>query len=154
MIAIRPARAEEADALTALCRRSKAHWGYDAAFLQASAQALTITNARIADGRALVAVDDDDRPLGIATAQPLNANGDFDLLHLFVEPEAIGSHVGAALFRAIVDLLRREGARRLLIEADPNASAFYERMGAAHIGEAPSESIPGRMLPLFEFRIG
>jgi len=153
MIAIRPARPEEADALTALCHRSKARWGYDADFMKAAKTDLTITADRIARGRALIAVDVDGKPLGIATATPLTAEGDFDLGHLFVEPDAIGSGVGAMLFAAIVASLKRESARRLVIEADPNAKAFYERMGAVHVGEAPSGSIPGRMLPLLEFAI-
>ena len=40
---IRPARAGEADALTALALRSKAHWGYDAAFMEVVRPILTIT---------------------------------------------------------------------------------------------------------------
>jgi predicted N-acetyltransferase YhbS len=87
------------------------------------------------------------------TAVPLTAEGDFDLGHLFVEPDSIGSGIGRKLFAAIVASLKRESARRLVIEADPNAKAFYERMGAVHVGEAPSGSIPGRMLPLLEFAI-
>jgi predicted N-acetyltransferase YhbS len=153
MISIRAARPEDADALSALCHRSKAHWGYDAEFMRASKAALTITADRIAQGRALVAVDDDGKLLGVATATPLTAQGDFDLGHLFVEPDAIGTGVGEKLFAAIVVLLKRERARRLVIEADPNARAFYERMGAVHVGEAPSDSIPGRMLPLLAFAI-
>ena len=34
-IVLRPAHADEAPALSALCLRSKAHWGYDAAFMRA-----------------------------------------------------------------------------------------------------------------------
>jgi predicted N-acetyltransferase YhbS len=153
MISIRPARPEEADALSALCRRSKAHWGYDADFMIAAKADLTITIDRIAQGRALVAADDEGKLFGIVTAVPLTAEGDFDLGHLFVEPDSIGSGIGRKLFAAIVASLKRESARRLVIEADPNAKAFYERMGAVHVGEAPSGSIPGRMLPLLEFAI-
>jgi hypothetical protein len=32
---IRPAQADEVEALTALALRSKAHWGYDDAFMEA-----------------------------------------------------------------------------------------------------------------------
>lgn len=148
MIAIRPARIGEAEALTALCLRSKAHWGYDEAFMRASTPSLTITAERIADGRVLVAEDEGGNLLGIATADPLPAKGDFDLAHLFVDAHAIGRHVGEKLLRAIVALIRSEGATRLMIESDPNAKGFYERLGAEQIGQVPSASIPGRMLPL------
>jgi hypothetical protein len=33
------------------------------------------------------------------------------------------------------------------IDADPNAEAFYLAMGAVRIGQTPSGSIPGRVLP-------
>jgi hypothetical protein len=35
----------------------------------------------------------------------------------------------------------------LLIDADPFAESFYLALGCERIGEAPSGSIPGRMLP-------
>ena len=46
--------------------------------------------------------------------------------------------------------LAGRGATAMRIEADPGAEAFYLRMGARRIGVAPSEAIPGRMLPLLE----
>jgi hypothetical protein len=36
----------------------------------------------------------------------------------------------------------------LAILSDPNAAPFYERMGAVPAGDAPSDAIPGRRLPL------
>jgi predicted N-acetyltransferase YhbS len=151
-IIIRPARSEEASALTALCLRSKAHWGYDADFLRASEPSLTVSKERIAEGRVLVAEDKDGRLVGIVAADPLTG-GAFDLALLFVEPHAIRKGVGEKLFAAIVALIARDGAKRLLIAADPNAENFYKRVGARRISDAPSEAIPDRMLPLLEFVI-
>lgn len=148
---IRAARPDEEATLTALCLRSKAHWGYDAAFLDASRTALAIDAAMIP--RTLVAETETGIVCGIAAAEPLDGEGTFDLARLFVEPRAIGGHVGSALFAAVVERIRAEGAKRLMILADPHATGFYERLGAVRIGEAPSESIPGRSLPLFAYRI-
>ena len=147
---IRPARVDEASALTQLCLRSKAHWGYDTAFLKASEPSLTVTPKRIEEGRVLVAETPDGNLAGVSAADPLK-DGAFDLALLFVEPAAIRRGVGEKLFAAIVERIAREGAKRLLIEADPNAEDFYKRLGAKRIGEAPSTAIPGRMLPLLEF---
>ncbi|MEE8545291.1 MAG: hypothetical protein V3T29_05715 [Alphaproteobacteria bacterium] len=47
---IRPARPGEAAALTDLALRSKAHWGYDAAFMAACRAELTVTPAQAASG--------------------------------------------------------------------------------------------------------
>ena len=39
----------------------------------------------------------------------------------------------------------------MTILADPNAAPFYERMGATFMRMAPSDAIPGRSLPLYEY---
>jgi GNAT superfamily N-acetyltransferase len=150
--AIRPARAEDAADLSALCMRSKAHWGYDDDFLRRCEAELTITPERIARGRVLVAEDESGELLGMAAAEPL-ANGMFDLALLFIEPKAIRQRVGEQLFAAMVAHVAREGAKVLRIEADPFAAGFYEKLGARRIGDVPSASLAGRMLPLFEFEI-
>lgn len=153
MISVRPACAEEAGLLTGICRRAKAHWGYDAAFMAASADALTITTAMIGRGRVLVAENTDGKVIGVATAEPLAPTGTFDLGHMFVEPNAMGLGVGRKLFEAISALIAAEGAKKLVILADPHAEEFYRRIGAERVGDAPSDSIPGRRLPLLEFEI-
>ena len=86
--AIRPARAEDAADLSALCMRSKAHWGYDDDFLRKCETELTITPERIGRGRVLVAEDASGALLGMAAAEPL-ADGTFDLALLFIDPKAI-----------------------------------------------------------------
>jgi predicted N-acetyltransferase YhbS len=150
---IRPARADEASALTELCMRSKAHWGYDDDFLRASRPALTITPEMIADRRVLVA-ENSDGVVGVTTTAPIDASGAYDLGHMFVAPDAIRAGAGRALFDAIIALVRDKGGKRLVIVADPNAEEFYRRLGAKRIGDAPSDSIPGRFLPLLEYKIG
>ena len=41
------------------------------------------------------------------------------------------------------------GAGRMVIQSDPHAEGFYLHMGARRVGERASDSIPGRVLPLF-----
>jgi hypothetical protein len=72
---------------------------------------------------------------------------------LFVEPDAIGTGVGAALFRHAVRRAASGGTTVLSIDADPNAAGFYVAMGAVRVGESPSASIPGRVLPRLEVRV-
>jgi GNAT superfamily N-acetyltransferase len=148
---IRAARAEEAGALTALCKRSKAHWGYDADFMRLSDAALTIAPDFIAQGGVLAAEDASGRLLGVASIAPMEEGGVFDLVHLFIEPDFIKSGLGRALFDAAATLARARAGRILTILADPNAAGFYRRMGARDLGDAPSDSIPGRTLPLLAY---
>src|SRR5258706_14082317 len=129
-ITIRPGRLDGADALSALCMRSKAHWGYDEAFMALSRPSLTITPDLIASGRVRVAEAEDGTLLGMTSIAPLPEDGCFDLLHLFVEPNAIRSGAGCALFTAAATMAKSCGARTLVILADPNAAEFYRRMGA------------------------
>ena len=146
---VRSAKPDESQSLTTLCVRSKAHWGYDAAFMKLSAAALTVNEDDIAAGRVLVAVDDTGRVIGMACVLPDGETSDLDAL--FIDPPAIGSGAGRALFEGAVAFARRQGARRMTILADPNAAAFYERMGARYLRNAPSDAIPGRTLPFYEY---
>ena len=146
---IRPARTGEAESLTALCLRSKAHWGYDADFMRRSARILVVRPGEIAAGRVVVAVDAEDRPLAVASVLSEGRIADLDLL--FVDPPAMGGGAGRALFAAAVELARKLGSSMLTILADPNAASFYERMGARFVRNAPSDAIPGRSLPLYEY---
>jgi GNAT superfamily N-acetyltransferase len=79
------------------------------------------------------------------------ADGVIDLDKLFVDPPAIGTGIGGLLFAHAASLARQRGGQRMTILADPNAAAFYERMGARFLRMAPSDAIPGRELPFYEF---
>ena len=144
-ISVRSARVGESQSLTALCVRSKAHWGYDEAFMRLSQASLTVSEAEIVERRVLVA-ERQGLVFGVARVEP-----DGELGLLFVDPRTINRGVGRALFEAAVALARRLGAKRMAILADPNAAPFYERMGARFVSQAPSDAIPGRMLPLYEY---
>ena len=152
-ITIRAALTAEAEALSALCFRSKAYWGYDADFMERVRGELTITPEAIATGRVLAALDGAGRLLGMASVAPLATPGDFDLVHLFVDVGVMRIGAGRALFFAAAARARAEGARRLVILAEPNAAAFYRRLGASDAGMAPSDSLPGRMLPLLHYAL-
>lgn len=150
---VRRARLAEAGRLSALCQRSKAHWGYDAPFMRQSREALRVRPSAIAAGNVLVAADARDLPRGMASISRyasgvLARRGDWELAALFVEPEGLRGGVGRLLFRAACGLAAGRGARRLVILSDPHAEGFYLAMGAVRIGMAPSDAIPGRSLPL------
>ena len=79
------------------------------------------------------------------------ANGEAELLKLFVEPKMLRTGFGRILFSWAVDQMDIMGASRMTIESDPDAAPFYRRMGAYDIGLATSGSIPGRTLPKLAF---
>src|ERR1017187_7149611 len=59
VLIIRKAKPEEAVELTALATRSKAHWGYDAAFMERVRSALTQSPEKLASSLAFVVEDED-----------------------------------------------------------------------------------------------
>jgi GNAT superfamily N-acetyltransferase len=151
MLTIRPARTTEADALSALAFRSKAHWGYSAEFMAACRAELTVHVGDIRAGRVLVA-ESDSALLGFyCLAEPRDGRAELDAL--FVDPAAIGRGVGRTLLREAVTQARARGALIVEIQADPHAEAFYVRAGARRIGERASGSIPGRLLPMLEIAV-
>jgi len=89
----------------------------------------------------------------VGLAQVKVTDTDADLLKLFVEPALLRSGVGRLLFEWATARARGLGAVRMIIEADPDAAPFYERMGARYAGFAPSQSIPGRMLPRMQMEL-
>jgi GNAT superfamily N-acetyltransferase len=131
-------------ALTALTLRSKAHWGYDAAFMAAASRELVITAVGISSHEVWVLEDKEGRVLGYHRVIP----GDPAVLEdLWVEPDVIGTGRGRILLDHAVQVARGGGARALEFDADPNAVGFYERMGAVRIGVTPSTIRAGRELP-------
>jgi GNAT superfamily N-acetyltransferase len=147
---LRPGRPAEAAVLTGLALRSKAHWGYDEAFLEACRDELTLQPRDLTGGRSLVA-EEDGRVLGFTTVSGEPPGG--ALAMMFVEPDTMGRGVGRLLFERTMDRARGLGFARLTIDADPHAEAFYTAMGAVPIGATPSGSIPGRVLPLLEITL-
>lgn len=141
---LRPARADELAELTELCLRSKAVWGYDAAFMAACRNELTL-HPRDLDTPLQVAETDDGHVIGLA--QIKLAGCEAELARLFIEPVLLRGGAGRVLFAWAVTEARRLGADHLTIDADPDAAPFYQRMGARPAGEVPSGSIPGRMIP-------
>jgi GNAT superfamily N-acetyltransferase len=150
---IRPARVEEASSLSDLCFRSKAVWGYDVGFMALMPAALGVAGEDIAAGDVWVATAADGQIAGVVALAPGDGPGTLDLNKLFIEPCHIRSGVGRALLAHAIAEAQRRGAARLTILADPNAAGFYERNGAVRIGEAPSDAVPGRVLPLYEVRL-
>jgi GNAT superfamily N-acetyltransferase len=145
-VAIRRAREDEADALTALALRSKALWGYAPDQIAAWRAVLAMTPARIRTQEAHVA-ERDGALAGFYALSPAPAVRELD--SLWVEPSCVGSGVGRALMRHAMDLARAAGAAALRIDADPNAERFYRACGARRVGEvaAPIAGAPQRVRP-------
>lgn len=148
----RLARPNEAALLSELCFRSKAHWGYDDAFMAQSHQSLIVAAPQIEAGDVWV-VEVDGAVAGMVALAKLDEPGLIDLDKLFVEPAHIGTGAGRALMAVAIAEARRRGYTRMAILADPHAAKFYERMGAVYVRDKPSDALAGRILPYFELTL-
>lgn len=146
-VTIRRAHPGELADLTAICLRAKSHWGYDADFMAAVVDELTLGVADLGPG--LACWDAGDGPVAVVQ---LTVSGETAHLgDLFVDPPAMRQGIGRKLFAWAADRARTAGAVRMSIDSDPFAEPFYRAMGARCVGSAPSGSIPGRMLPRMDF---
>ena len=150
MITLRHPEPEEAVALTDLCLRSKAVWGYDRRFLEACRSEITLTPAYLRSPGLQVA-ELDGRVIGVV--EVTSTGKDAELAKLFVEPDKLRTGVGRTLFEWAKTAAIALGASVLTIDSDPGAANFYRRMGAIDDGIVPFGSIPGRSLPRLVFRL-
>src|SRR5215211_4619260 len=105
--AIRRVRPAEAGVLSGLALRSKAHWGYDADFLAACRDDLTLSAKDVATS-AVYVCDGLSAPLGFYRLV-LQDDGVAELDALFVEPAAMGQGVGKRLWRHAVATAEKLG---------------------------------------------
>ncbi len=148
---IRRAKPEEAQLLTELCMRSKAYWGYDAAFLEGFRRELSVSPEYIANDHVFV-LEDGERIVGFCGLRE-QENGEILLEDLFIEPGVIGKGYGKQLWQYAVKTAKQLGFRQMVLESDPNAEPFYRAMGAKRVGEVPSSVVEGRMLPLMRISL-
>ncbi len=144
---IRRALPEEAEALSALALRSKAHWGYSDAFMRACRTELTISPDEIETYPTFV-VESRGEAIGFYTLERVS-DDEVELGYLFVEPAAIGRGHGRRLLEHAKQQAVGLGFRSLVIQGDPHAERFYRMAGGEQTGFRESASIPGRQLPMF-----
>lgn len=149
-VTLRRARPDEASVLSEVALAAKGFWGYDRAFIEACRTELTVSPDDVARRHYVVA------DLGGMVAGFYSVDGEppvGELSNMWVRPSEIGTGLGRVLWQDAMAAAAAAGFEYLDIGADPNAEGFYIRMGAERIGETPSESIPGRMLPLMRVRV-
>ncbi len=145
------ARSEHAEALTEIAHAAKRHWGYPKRWIEAWCDILTMRPEFLATNIAYSAIEDD-HAVGFYVLT--KENDGIYLDHLWVIPAAMGRGIGRALFEHAVTQARDRGFNSIKIEADPNAEAFYRRLGAARVGTRIGE-VEGerRELPLMQYKI-
>ncbi len=145
---LRAATADDLDALARIAFAAKAHWGYDAAVMDAWRAELGTTADAIA-ARPTCVAEIDGRPVGWTQLDPDGTP--WRLEALWVSPSHLRRGLGRALLGWACERAARGGQDRLTIDADPNAAGFYLACGAWPAGAlpAPIDGQPARVRPQF-----
>ena len=144
---MRYAEKGEAKIVTDLKMRSKASNGYSQEFMDACREELSVSEHDIESLEIWVAVKGDE----IAGMLDIRLDNSRCVLEaLFIDPAIKGGGIGRKLFEKCEERCREEGVRFIEVDSDPEAQAFYEKMGMIKTGEIPSGSIAGRFLPRLE----
>jgi GNAT superfamily N-acetyltransferase len=141
---IRAALPTDASCLTAIAHAAKSYWGYADELMALWDSDLTVAPQFIDNNPVFCAI----QGYEIVGFYALSRQGEaFELEHMWVDPQYMGTGVGARLFEHAVCVARSLGGSRLTIVSDPHAQGFYQRMGAQRVGETPSKP-EGRTLPV------
>jgi GNAT superfamily N-acetyltransferase len=140
----------DAESLTRIAHAAKRHWGYPESWIEAWREQLTLTPEWIAAHETWVAVKGEVQAGWVSwTGVGRHAR----LEHLWVLPSAMGQGVGRFLFHQATTRAGAAGWKSLLITSDPNAAAFYRRMGAVQVNEERADCAGvHRVLPILEYR--
>ena len=144
---IRDARADDAIALTQIAIAAKSGWGYPQRMLELWLPQLTISPESI-ENRIVDVAEFDGDAVGFGGLDVRGHPPEID--DLWVLPDFQFRGIGKSLFRNLCKTAFESQIERIEIVSDPNAAAFYERMGAKQIGWHPSQPA-GRVIPKFEF---
>ncbi len=150
MFDIRPARTEDAAALTEIAARGEAHWGYDASFMTAFRDIYKITEEFIRTTSTFV-LEEDGCPIGFYS---LVADGEeTELEYMYLDAGHLGRGFGKRLWAHMTDQCRTMNIRGIGLVCGPQPKAFYSKMGAVLIGETDSLVLPNRRVARMSYSI-
>jgi GNAT superfamily N-acetyltransferase len=136
LLKIRKASIDEADALTRIAHDAKRYWGYPEHWISHWQSELTISPDYLSTNPVFIA-ERDNETVGFYALIVRRDKAELD--HLWVAPAHIGTGVGKELFVHAMRTAAGKDIAEVEILADPNAEAFYKKMGAYRTGESVSE---------------
>ncbi|USN48028.1 MAG: GNAT family N-acetyltransferase [Pseudobdellovibrionaceae bacterium] len=140
----------EAEELSQLAIKSKAHWPYDKEFIE-NCKIDLIISKDLASSDFLRVARLNNQIIGFYSFKLEN---DPEMEHLFVEPDFIGKGIGLKLWQHSLKFAASKGWEKFKIVADPFAAEkFYLRVGCKLIGTFQSPIRKDRKLPLLEYRL-
>ncbi|MDQ8014459.1 MAG: GNAT family N-acetyltransferase [Flavobacterium nitrogenifigens] len=136
--------------LTEITKRSKAYWGYSEEQIEKWSNNLTVTADYIEKNNVCNLVIEN-QIIGYYSYLRLEEN-QVKLDNLFILPEYIGKGFGSYLMNDFLERMRNEKCQKIILDSEPNAEQFYQKIGFTKIGEFET-SIKNRFMPIMEMKL-
>ncbi|KAF2337931.1 GNAT family N-acetyltransferase [Flavobacterium ginsenosidimutans] len=147
---IQNAKTEDHIRLTEITKKSKAYWGYSDEQMEKWNNNLTITRDYIEENPVFNLIDEN-QIIGYYSYLRLE-NNQVKLDNLFILPEYIGKGFGSFLMNDFLERMRNEKCQKIILDSEPNAEQFYQKIGFTKIGEFET-SIKNRFMPIMEMKL-
>ncbi|HEY1194463.1 GNAT family N-acetyltransferase [Flavobacterium sp.] len=147
---IQKAKIEDHIRLTEITKKSKAYWGYSEEQLEKWSNNLTITEDYIEKNPVFNLVEEN-QIVGYYSYLKKEDN-QVKLDNLFILPEYIGKGFGSFLMDDFLERMRNEKYKKIILDSEPNAEQFYQKIGFVKIGEFET-SIKNRFMPIMEMSL-
>lgn len=145
----RRAHTSESTLLSQLAYDSEAYWKYSEEFLDIFKKEYAVTEKYIEEN--IVYVLENTNGI-IAYYSLVRHNNSTEMDFFYVSTQYIGKGFGRKLWNHLISQCRKEGITEFDFVTSPQAVNFYEKMGAAQVGEVRS-SVDGRPIPKLLFII-
>jgi N-acetylglutamate synthase-like GNAT family acetyltransferase len=150
-VQVRRAKSHEADVLTNIAMRAKQSNGYDASFMDACRDELTVTASHMKKAEYWVA--ELDTVCGFVCLVESVEPKVGEVYALFIDPDWQRCGIGKSLWLKILQRAELKGIEKIRLDADPVATSFYISIGFNVIENVPSGSIKGRFIPRMEIHL-
>lgn len=147
---VKKASTKDNEILTEITKKSKAYWGYSEEQILAWNVSLTISKDFIENNYVFKLLKDN-KIIGYYAYVDIECDN-VKLDSLFILPEYIGKGFGRFLVTDFLNRMRNDKCERILVDSDPNAEAFYVKLGFTRIGEFET-SVPKRIMPILEMTL-
>ncbi len=147
----RTAKTEDIPILNSISVQSKGHWGYPESWMEQWKDDLTIDTKMLSAQNFLIA-ENENQIIGFSSI--IEKPELYEITHLWILPTFIGKGNGKKLLEATIETFVNKDLP-IIVEADPNAEAFYKSQGFETFDKV--ESFPsGRYLPVMRrsLRVG
>ncbi|OUL63972.1 N-acetyltransferase [Flavobacterium sp. AJR] len=147
---IEKANITDHEILTEITKKSKAYWGYSAEQILQWDKNLTITEEYIKDNDVFKLLSED-LTIGYYSYF-IEEKQNVILDNLFIRPEYIGKGFGKYLIDDFLSRIREGKFEKVMLDSEPNAEAFYSKLGFEKVGEFET-SIKDRFMPIMEMKL-